>query len=139
MSSLTQDESIAKAGDNTLLTIATIDKGVDSGETPRSLVGDNHDQLEDSQEEQPESHKPKKPRHSYKTREQKSQVVARRDLTLEEFVKEFTNFHNIPAEWKNIVKLVRPFLIDWFCSNSCIVSALRTVQRSKMGMRSENV
>jgi hypothetical protein len=72
-------------------------------------------------------------------REQKSQVVARRNLTLEEFIKEFTNFHNIRAKWKNIVKLVCPFLIDWFCSNSCIVSALRTVQRSKMGMRSENV
>ena len=137
MSSLTRDESIAEAGDNTLPTIATIDKGVDSGETPLSLVGD-HDQLEDSQEEQRESHKPKKPRRSYKPRE-KSQVVARRNLTLEEFVKEFTNFHNIPAEWKNVVKSVRLFLINWFCSNSCIVSALRTVQRSTMGMRSEHV
>jgi hypothetical protein len=138
MSSLTQDESIAAAGDSTSPAIATIDKGVDPGEAPPSLVDENHDQLEDSQEEQPESHKPKKPRHSYKPHE-KNQVVARRNLTLEEFVKELTNFHNIPAEWKDVVELVRLFLIDLSCPNSCIVLALRTVQRSKMGMQSEHV
>jgi hypothetical protein len=137
MSSLTQDESIAEAGDSTLPAIATIDEGVDSGEAPPSLVSDNHDhdQLVDSQEEQPE---PKKPRHSYKPNE-RNQVVARRDLTLEQFVKELTNYHNIPAEWKDVVELVRPFLIDLSCPNSCIVPALRTVQRSKMGMQAEHV